>query len=254
MQQEEFIKINKNGWNELIRSGEMFANTSLPEYGPFLERTEKELNLFDKIKGANVLEIGCAEGDSLKYLLEKGANDIWGIDISEEQIKKARAKIPKFDSHFIISPMEEKAPIPNDYFDYIFSIFSIGYCSNLDETLKNIYHYLKQNGTLIISWTHPLYFCLDYIDGKVIMSKSYFDETSQIITKGPNKVELAQKNLKISTIINTLVKNGFYVEELIEEKTVDRDNLNGYKSSFWRPEKAENCPTTTIYRCRKLNK
>lgn len=31
----EAIEINKEGWNKLIKSGKKFANTILPEYGPF---------------------------------------------------------------------------------------------------------------------------------------------------------------------------------------------------------------------------
>ena len=40
-----------------------------------------------KLKNKKVLELGCAKGESLKYLQTKGASEVWGIDISEEQIK-----------------------------------------------------------------------------------------------------------------------------------------------------------------------
>lgn len=251
MNNNEFIKINKNGWDNLIISNKPFSNTILPEYGPFLKRNEEEIGLLSDVKGAKVLDLGCGAGESLDYLCNKGAIEIWGIDISKQQILKAQNRFPKFKNNFIVSPMEEEVNIPNDYFDYIISIFSIGYTSDLLKTLKNAYKYLNKNGSMIVSWTHPFYYCLDIADDKVIINNSYFDEKSQIITKGPDRIILAQKNLMISTIINTANEAGFYVESLLEEETVLKDDVNGYKSNFWRKEKTINCPSTLIYKLKK---
>ena len=40
MNNNHFIKINQQGWDDLIKSNKPFANTILPEYGPFLKRNE----------------------------------------------------------------------------------------------------------------------------------------------------------------------------------------------------------------------
>ena len=251
MNNKTFIEINKDGWNNLIKSNKPFSNTILPEYGPFLKRNEDDLGILDNLNGAKILDIGCGEGESLDYLYNKGALEIWGIDISEEQIKKAQNRFPNFKNNFIVSPMEYDVNIPNNYFDYIISIFSIGYTSDLYKTLLNAHKYLNNEGTLIISWTHPFYYCLDIVDNKVIINKSYFDEKSEIITKGPDKVNLAQKNLMISTIINIASEVGFYVEKMYEEETILKDDINGYKSNFWKKEKTVNCPSTIIFKLKK---
>ena len=95
MKNEEIIEINKKGWDDLIKSNKKFANTSLPDYGPFLKRNEEEINLFNDLQNKSILDLGCAQGKSLEYLLNKGASEIWGIDISEEQIQKAKEKFPQ---------------------------------------------------------------------------------------------------------------------------------------------------------------
>jgi len=77
LEQKAFINKNKDGWDELIRSGKNFSNTSLPEYGPFMENEEK-LQLFKDIKGKSILEFGCAS--CLEYLATKGASELWGLD------------------------------------------------------------------------------------------------------------------------------------------------------------------------------
>lgn len=46
----------------------------------------------------------------------------------------------------------------------------------------------------------------------------------------------------------------FYLDELLEEETILRDDINGYISSFWRKEKTENCPSTIIYKFIKTKK
>ena len=74
---------------------------------------------------------------------EKTKMKIWGIDISLEQIKQTQNRFPQFKDNFLVSQMEKEANIPNNYFDYIISIFSIGYTSDLSETLKNAYKYLR---------------------------------------------------------------------------------------------------------------
>lgn len=252
MTNKEFIEMNKNGWNELIRLNKPFANTILPEYGPFLKRNEEDIKLFDNLQNTKILDLGCGEGESLEYLYKKGASEIWGIDISEEQINKTRERFPQFKNNFFVSPMEDYINIPNNYFDYIISIFSIGYTSSIFNTLNNAYKYLNDNGSLIISWTHPFYYCLDIDNNNVVVNKSYFNENSEIITKGPDKINLAQKNLMISTIINVARKVGFYADVILEEETILRDDVNGYKSQFWRKEKIVNCPSTIIYKFKKI--
>jgi len=253
MKNEEIIKINIDGWNNLIKFKNKYSNTSLPEYGPCLKRNEENIKIFKNIFGKKVLDLGCGSGKSLEYLYKKGAKEVWGIDISQEQIKNAKLRFPQFKNNFYVSAMETKIEIPNKYFDYIISIFSIGYTSDLRKTFNNAYEYLNKNGEFIISWTHPFYYCLDMIEDNVVLKKSYFDEDSEIITKGSNKIELVQKNLMISTIINTAREAHFYLDMLLEEETILKDNINGYKSPFFIKEKTEKCPTTIIFKFKKIN-
>ena len=252
MKYSKIIKKNTEGWNKLIKSGKKFSNTILPEYGPFLKRNEDKINIFKDIKLKKVLDFGCGEGNSLEYLYKRGASEIWGIDISYEQIKKAKRRFPQFENNFFVSPMEKELEIPNNYFDYVISIFSIGYTSDLTNTFNNAYKYLNQHGELIISWTHPFYYCLDIVENMVVMNKSYFYEDSEIIKKGTDKIELAQQNLMISTIINEARKANFYLDMLLEEETIIKDALNGYKSHFFQKEKTKKCPTTIIFKFKKL--
>ncbi len=244
MNQNDFQNFNKKGWNELIQNNKQFSNTSLPEYGPFMPNEEK-LQLFTEIKGKRVLELGCASGKSLEYLANNGAQELWGIDISEEQINKAKA-LQINNSKFFISPMENNPGLPLNYFDYVLSLYSIGFSSNPIQTIKLSSSYLKQGGKLILCWTHPFFNCLDIVDNKLIISRNYNDETPTIITKGQDKIELLQYNLKVSTLINELISSGMEIDKIIEENPTKINGIGNYKSPYFDKRKLVVAPTTLI--------
>lgn len=171
MGEKEIIEINKNGWNELVRSGKNYSNTSLPEYGPFM-RNEEYFNIFKDVKNKKVLELGCAKGESLKYLQTKGASEVWGIDILEEQIKYAKNNVPT--GKFFVSAMEDNPGIPENYFDYCLSLYSIGFSSSLEKTLALVSSYLNKDGKFVFCWTHPFFNCLGIAEDKVVIRKSYW--------------------------------------------------------------------------------
>lgn len=245
MNNDDFIKINKGGWNRLVKSGKPYSNTSLPEYGPFMEN-ENKLELFKDVKEKKVLELGCSEGKSLEFLKQKGAKGLWGIDISEEQINILRQK-DGFDSEkFFISPMEKNPGLPTDYFDYVLSLYSIGFSSDIEKTIELVNQYLRKDGIFIVSWIHPFFNCLSIEDDRLVVDKSYNDESSNIITKGPDKIEMAQYNLKISTLVNIIINSGLSIDRIIEETPIEENNIGDYDSRYWDKRKTCACPTTLI--------
>src|SRR5687768_12266767 len=77
------LEINRRGWD---RVASMFhGGTALPEYGP-LAPTEDTLELLETSGGVRALELGCGSGHSLRYLAERGASELWGLDLSSVQI------------------------------------------------------------------------------------------------------------------------------------------------------------------------
>lgn len=244
MNKNKFQKFNEDGWNKLIQNNNQFSNTSLPEYGPFMPNEEK-LQLFSEINGKKVLELGCASGKSLKYLAEKGAGELWGVDISIEQINKAK-KLKINNSKFFISPMENNPGLPLNYFDYVLSLYSIGFSADPFQTIKLSSAYLKTNGKFIICWTHPFFNCLDIENDRVVINHSYIDERPTIITKGQDKIELLQYNLKVSTLLNSLISSGLEIDKIIEENPIEINGIGNYNSSYFDKRKLVASPTTLI--------
>lgn len=241
---------NKKSWDNMADS--WFGSTALPTYGCLIPK-EDELKLFPVLKGRKVLDIGCGSGHSLKWCGDKGALELWGLDISTKQIDNARKflEINSYEHRLFNSPMEADCGLPKEYFDVIYSIYAIGWTVDLQTTFHNISAYLKKDGVFIFSWDHPLMHSIDIQDNSVIFNGRYTnDEDFSYIQRG-NPVTI--KNRKLSTYINALANSGLMVERLIEE--TDKEILSRpaeFSSGFYSPFKAKKFPLSFIIKARKI--
>jgi SAM-dependent methyltransferase len=253
---EEILSINQKGWDKVAS---MFqGGTALPKYGP-LAATENELNLIPDLNGKRVLELGCGSGHTLSYLWEnKNASELWGLDLSEEQIRFARELLTekKIPAKLLLASMDENPSIPENYFDVVVSIYSLGWSPDLVRTLSLVYSYLKPGGVFIFSWEHPVYHCLDYnanLD-KFVFERSYLKEGSEHhpTWKG---VEIVIHPRKLSTYLNAIIQSGLVLEQLVESEP----NITIAREQDFPPEqwysvpRAQLIPTTFIVKAHKPN-
>src|SRR5690606_11105855 len=70
---------------------DLLGATALPMYGAFV--SEEKCQLFGEVAGKKVLEIGCGSGESLQYMGERHASELWGMDLSENQIEKTTQQL-----------------------------------------------------------------------------------------------------------------------------------------------------------------
>jgi len=254
MDNEEIIGTNKDYWN--AHADLWFGTTALPKYGVCFP-TEDELHLFGNVAGTKMLEICCGSGHSLLYNAERGAGELWGIDLSQKQLDNASKLLDSngYKAKLICAGMEEDTGIPNQYFDYVYSIYGIGWTTDLQGTIDKIASYLKKDGIFIFSWHHTLHYCIAWScderkdvfeDDKFVMTKSYFDESYFKMPVHDSEIILC--NRKISTYINALAKAGFVIEQLVEDSDTDSDNT----ADDSRIKKAKMLPISFCIKARKL--
>jgi AraC-like DNA-binding protein/SAM-dependent methyltransferase len=245
MDKSNIHKTNSSFWD--TKGNEVIGTTALPMYGAFV--SEEKCHLFGEVSGKKLLEIGCGTGHSLKYHGDHKASELWGIDISENQVEKAREYLSSYgySAKLICSPMEEDCGIPIDFFDYVYSVYGIGWATDLDRTFCRIASYLKKDGVFIFSWSHPIHKCVAIENDSLLFKKSYFDESWYSVSLDGGAISLSDR--KLSTYINALTKAGFAIDKMIEES--DDEIIPLYKDSDFA-KKAKMLPVTFVIKARKL--
>ena len=250
MKDNRVLAQNKTSWDFI--ADEWFGATSLPTYGPTLPY-EDTLNLFDSLDNKKVLEIGCGSGHSLLYTAKQGAKELWGLDLSSKQIENAGKLLTenKVNANLFVSPMEDNPGIPENYFDFVYSIYAFGWTTDLRQSIDLVYKYLKKSGAFIFSWDNPLMQCIEAEGNKYTIFRSYLDEATIDLAKGNQTMTI--KNWKLSSYINELAVAGFKIDKLIEE--TDKDILTqeyDFTQKYYSKHKAKLINTSFIIKAIKL--
>lgn len=251
---ERITDINREYWNQNADS--WFGTTALPEYGVHCV-TEDELHLFGDVSGKRLLEICCGSGHSLKYQADHGAGELWGVDFSEKQLANAKRYLAEngYSAKLVCGAMEEDLGLPQGYFDVVYSIYGIGWTTDLVGTFRRIASYLAPGGTFIFSWHHTLTYCVGWSpeqghvwQGEALpFTRSYFDE--QPFTMPVDSSEVVLRNRKISTYVNALAEAGFLLERMVEQ--TDQDTLDSPPEGH-KVRKAQMFPISVIFKAKKL--
>ncbi|MEK4879966.1 MULTISPECIES: class I SAM-dependent methyltransferase [Paenibacillus] len=230
------------------KGNEVLGATALPLYGAFV--SEEQCQLFGDVSGKKVLEIGCGSGQSLQYLGERNASELWGTDISENQIEKTRQLLTAhgLSAKLSCSPMEEECGLPEDYFDFVYSVYAIGWTTDLEGTFSRIASYLKKDGSFIFSWSHPIHKCVVAENDMLVFKKCYFDESWYSVSLDESTLTLSDR--KLSTYVNALSKAGFVIEQMIEQSDDELMQSRDDRSDF--AKKAKMLPVTFVIKARKL--
>lgn len=107
------------------------------------------LNTLLPIQFNNILDVGCGTGTVLHMILdEKPQVKAYGLDLSEEMLKKAKERLPKRVE--LVWGEAEALPYDNKRFDIVLMVGSLNYSINPEQTIKEAYRVLKSGGKLII--------------------------------------------------------------------------------------------------------
>jgi cyclopropane fatty-acyl-phospholipid synthase-like methyltransferase len=247
MDRNSVYKTNGLYWD--TKGNDALGAIVLPLYGAFV--SEETCGLFGDVTGKKLLEIGCGDGRSLQYHGEHGAAELWGVDLSAKQIERAGRNLAAcgLPAKLICAPMEEACGIPAQYFDYVYSIYAIGWTADLDGTFCRIASYLKKDGVFIFSWSHPIHKCIVEENGRFVFQKSYFDESWYLVPHDFCGGTLMLQDRMLSTYVNALAKAGFVIEQMVEQ--TDEELLQRSGADGAAAKRAGIFPMTFVIKARK---
>ena len=103
------------------------------------------------ISGGEILDVGTQEGDFISTLMKtlRGYTSFVGIDISVDDLKKAREKFKEAPADFIEMNAETMS-FPDNHFDTVCCSYTIHHLENIDSVLAEMYRVLKPGGNFII--------------------------------------------------------------------------------------------------------
>ena len=248
---DTIISENEKTWDTV--ADQFIDSSALPVWGPF--GVGKNLKLIPNIKGKTFLEIGCGSGRSIKYLTNHGAKTVYGMDLSNVQLKEsARYNKKEIDTgkvKLFKSAMEKKIRIPK--VDYVISVYAIGWTPDPKTTLKNIYSYLKPGGLFIWSWDHTFFTNVQYRDKEFILKYSYHEEKLHAFKNWKKEGTVANVAYRKTATWFQLLRNaGFEIIGYYEPKPVDLSRASTDPTKHYSIQKAEKVPSTFIFVCKKV--
>jgi SAM-dependent methyltransferase len=229
------------------------GGTALPEYGP-LAPTEDTLRLLELTPDLRALELGCGSGHSLRYLAERGARELWGVDLSPVQVAFAEETLRAFAPRCRLfeSPMEVNPGIPSGHFDLVFSIWGLGWTTDLPATLALAADYLRPGGCFLLSGEHPAYGCLEWDGQQYMVSEPYAAEGPREHTSWKG-VPIVIHRRTLGTFVAELVRAGLQIEALVEG-ALNADlatEAHADPARWYATARARLMPTTFIIKARK---
>lgn len=160
-------------------------------YDYLISSVKKVFRDFKISKEAKILDTGCGNGYIISEINRIGYKDIWAFDLSKSGIDIAKNKFEQIKDRFIIHDVYDQIlphGFPENNYDLIISIEVIEHLYDPQRYMKNIYHWLKPGGILILSTPYH-----GYLKNTVISLANKFDQHVNPLWTGGH-IKLFSKN------------------------------------------------------------
>lgn len=201
-----------------LRSNKMSAND-----------VEEKPALFAKmpsLQGKKVLDLGCGFGENCKTFSQMGAKYVLGIDISEKMLSVAREKNSLPNVEFRQMSMNNLTEV-GEKFDLVVSSLAFHYIEDFCALISSIKKLMNNGGILLFTQEHPIVTAPksgikwktkgEYVEGMFLTD--YADEGVRDVSWIVDHV--IKYHRKTSTIINTIINQGFVIMEIDEPSVSD---------------------------------
>ncbi|MDA1257218.1 MAG: class I SAM-dependent methyltransferase [Chloroflexi bacterium] len=184
-------------------------------------------SLLTNVQNKRVLDMGCGAGVMSNWLVEQGAENVLGVDVSIRMLEKARENPhPRIEYRQIAA---EDLEFPDGSFDLVVSSLMFHYVEGLKSLLGKARRWLTGGGMLVFSTEHPIFTAAQGLypdpwikdeDGNNLAWKvdSYASEGQRVSRWFVDGVVRYHRTL--ATLINWLIEVGFRVTRLLEPHAV----------------------------------
>ena len=95
------------------------------------------------------LDLGCGTGEMMRLILQKdNRKELYGLDLSEEMLSVAKAKLP--EQVKLMLGDSESLPFPDSFFDVVYCNDSFHHYPEPQKVLGEVHRVLKPGGTFLM--------------------------------------------------------------------------------------------------------
>ena len=149
----ESLAASKKKWNELAKKNaayyvmtdygeeiteEQFRASGEKHYRELIENDSFLQSALLPLNTKDVLEIGCGIG-RITECIAKNFQSVSGVDISEEMIEKARARLARFTNATFTATNGTIFPFSDNSFDFVFSFIVFQHMPDKETIAKNLW-------------------------------------------------------------------------------------------------------------------
>lgn len=241
-------ELNRLAWEK--NADRFIASEALPSLFPY--DNGEYIHLLGDVNSKKILELGCGSGHSMKYLIERGASFVEGVDFSKKQIQIAK-KINKEALKKNLAKLRCESldvDLKTKNFDIVLSVYGFGWSQNPKESLRYIYKYLKPGGFFLWSWDHPLCSITDIKNGRLVISEKYHG--LKLLKLDLFGEPVFQYVGSISWWMSAIKETGFIIDSFIEVGYSEINNMGlGDHGGFYGDKKISKIPSSMIWLLRK---
>ena len=179
-------------------------------------------SLLPSLENKKILDLGCGYGGHCMEFVRMGAERVVGVDISQKMLEIARKENAHEKISYLNMAMEDISAI-DEKFDIAVSSLALHYVEDFEGVVKNIHSLLNEGGMFVFSQENPIVTChsggnrwtKDENGNKIHMNLANYG------IEGERDTVWFVDNVKkyhrmFSTVVNTLIQNGFVIEKMIE--------------------------------------
>lgn len=176
--------------------------------------------LLPDLRDLKIVDLGCGFGWFCRWAREHGAAEVFGIDVSDNML--ARARTATSDAAITYARADlERLDLPEASFDLAYSSLALHYIDDVAGLLATVYRALVPGGHFIFSTEHPILtaptdpgWSLGANGRKTWPVDGYLAEGPRVtdwLAKG-----VVKQHRTIGTTLNLLVASGFTVSHVEE--------------------------------------
>lgn len=201
-------------------------------------------SMMPDLKGKKVLDLGCGFGEHCRQFVDRGAEKVVGIDISEKMLEVAKVENGDPKITYLNMPMEDIDGL-QETFDVVISSLAFHYVEDFEGVIKKIHSLLKESGIFIFSQENPLCTChsggdrwtRDENGNKLHLNLADYG------VEGERKTvwfvdDVKKYHRTFSTIVNALIEAGFTIEKMMEPLPTEEllEKYPDYRDLFHKPD------------------